>query len=175
MRQAKGVSRGTLLAAMLGATLALHSGFSAAAGKDLSKDAVKKACRSQAKAEGMETGDFGDVEYQDTQSTWVAKLNVRGSGDKFKANCLWSGSGTPTFTVAGSGEPIASKKYSKEDVNQHCKKQALSEGMEVGDFGDTEWKKNQQQWVAVLKVKENNSEKRKTNCTWDGHGRPVIQ
>jgi hypothetical protein len=139
----------------------------------LSKDTIKKTCRAEAERQGMETGDFGDVKYMKAKGFWEAKLNVRGSGDKFKANCQWNGSGEPKFVVAGSGANIVSKKYSKKDVNKHCREEALSRGMEVGDFGDTDWNKQQQHWVAKLKVQKN-GEKRKTSCTWDGHQRPVI-
>ncbi len=168
------IRRGIALAVAVAAGLFLSGGPSAAAtGKNLSADTVKKTCREQAKRDGMETGDFGDVKYMEAKGLWEAKLNVRGSGDKFKATCHWDGSGTPKFVVAGSGANIASMKYSKQDVNKHCREQAKSQGMDVGDFGDTDWDNKQQRWVAKLKVAENGV-KRKTSCTWDGHGKPVI-
>ena len=142
---------------------------------DLSKDAVKKACRTEAKAQRLHVGDFGDTGYNKDHGLWVTRLTLQGSAEKFKARCEWNGTGAPRLMVAESGGHVASKKYSKKDVHEACRKQGKAEGLEVGDFGDTNWNKNQNQWVSKLMVRRPGQEKRKATCTWNGDRSPVIQ
>ena len=139
----------------------------------LSKQSVQQACESSARQQGLDVGDFGDTEFNAKQGYWVSMLRVRGSGEKFKARCEWDGKQSPKLTVAENSQNILSMKYTRQDVNNRCKQQALSQGMEVGDFGDTNWDKKSQQWQAILKVAEDGV-KRKTSCTWDGVNKPVI-
>lgn len=140
---------------------------------ELSASAVKEACKAQAQKEDMSVGDFGDTEFNKKLNRWVSKLKVQGSGDKFKARCEWDGNTTPKLTVAETGDSIYSRKYSKKDVNKACKEQALSKGLEVGDFGDTDWESNNQRWRSKMMIKDA-AGKRKVDCTWTGHSDPVI-
>ena len=142
---------------------------------DLSKDTVKKACRAEAEKQGLSTGDFGDTGFNKERGIWVTRLNLQGNAEKFKARCEWTGSGTPELMVADSGAPVASKKYTKKDVNEACKKQGLAEGLEVGDFGDTNWDKSRNHWVSKMMSRRPGEEKRKATCIWDGVRPPVIE
>jgi hypothetical protein len=168
--------RNPATALLLLAGLAVTAGAALASGAaDLSKDTVKKACRAEAEKQGLSTGDFGDTGFNKERGMWVTRLMVHGSAEKFKALCEWSGTGTPKLTVADSGAHIASKKYSKKDVNEACKKQGKSEGLEVGDFGDTQWDKSRNQWVSKMMARRPGEEKRKATCAWNGDRPPVIE
>ncbi len=147
----------------------------AAGAADLSNDTVNKACRSEAEAQGLSTGDFGDTGYKKEQGLWVTRLTVQGNTEKFKARCEWDGTGAPKLMVADSGAHIASKKYSKKDVNAACRKQGQVQGLEVGDFGDTTWDKKHNHWVSKMMARAPGQEKRKATCTWNGDSRPVIE
>ncbi len=153
----------------------VHGTALATGAADLSKDTVKKACQSEARAQGLSTGDFGDTGFNKEHGHWVTRLNAQGSAEKFKARCEWDGTGTPKLMVADSGAHIASKKYSKKDVNEACKREAKAEGLEVGDFGDTKWDKTHNHWVSKMMARSPGQEKRKATCTWNGDQRPVIR
>ena len=152
-----------------------HGAALASSAADLSKDAVKNACKAEATAQGLSTGDFGDTGFNKDNGIWVTRLNVQGRAEKFMARCEWDGAGAPRLMVADSGAHIASKKYSKKDVNEACKRQGKAEGLEVGDFGDTNWDKKHNHWVSKMMARVPGQEKRKATCTWNGDRRPVIQ
>ncbi len=160
-----------LLAGLVGA----QNATLAAGAADLSKDTVKKACRSEAQAQGLSTGDFGDTGYNKEHGHWVTRLTLQGNAEKFKARCEWDGTGAPKLMVADSGAHIASKKYTKKDVKAACRKQGQADGLEVGDFGDTNWDKKHNHWVSKVMVRAPGQEKRKGICTWNGDSRPVIE
>ena len=59
---------------------------------------VTKACKSQAQAQGLEVGDFGDTTLDKATGQWVSRLMVRREGEKkFKARCLWDGRRDPVI------------------------------------------------------------------------------
>ena len=141
----------------------------------VSPDQVKKTCKAVAQQDGFSVGDFGDVGFDKKSGTWVTKMNVQGSGEKFKARCEWNGHGAPRLTVWDGGQDIMTRKYSKMDVVKACKAQALSMGYEVGDFGDTEFDSRSGVWMSKLMVRRPGQEKTKVRCRWDGRQSPVIE
>jgi len=142
---------------------------------DISPDQLKKTCKAQAQQDGFSVGDFGDVQYDRGHGTWMTKMNLQGSGEKFKATCEWNGHGTPRLTVADSGQDVMARKYSKIDVVKACKAEALANGLEVGDFGDTDFDAKSGVWISRMMVRRPGQEKHKARCRWDGRHSPVIE
>jgi hypothetical protein len=144
-------------------------------GPEVSPDQLKRTCKAQARQDGFSVGDFGDVKFDKGSGTWVTKMNLQGNGEKFKATCEWSGQGTPRLTVAGSDQDVMARKYTKIDVVKACKAEAMANGFEVGDFGDTSFDTNSGTWISRMMVRKPGQEKYKARCRWDGRHSPVIE
>ena len=149
-----------------GAVLASHPA-------DVGPDTVKRACKGQAQKIGLSVGDFGDVRFEDGPGRWTTRLNVRGTGEKFKARCDWDGSHEPRLTDDRTGLGIASRMYDERDVRERCRAEALSSGLEAGDFGDAAFDGGSDDWVTTLWVKQSGT-KYKARCQWDGFRNPRI-
>lgn len=143
--------------------------------KQLSGDSVKKACKAAAIKDGFSVGDFGDVKFDSDQNVWVTKLNVQGRAAKIKARCEWDGQAVAELFAWGTRHDIAPFKYTKVDVTKSCKSQAQARGMEVGDFGDTNFDEKSGLWISRMMVKQPGREKYKATCRWDGRRDPVIE
>ena len=168
---------GVALALTLTVVVLLGAGGTAQAStaSGLSKQVVKRACNAEAEREGLGVGDFGPTQYDGKRDLWTTRLMVRGTGGKFKARCEWDGVRAPRLTVAKTGDDIAAGKYQKRDVTIACKRQAMVQGLGVGDFGDTNWDSRSQQWVSKMMVSNHGQNKRKATCTWNGHDAPVVR
>jgi len=165
------------------AVLAISLGLSASAennGKgpdksEISPDLFKKTCKAAAQQDGFSVGDFGDVSWDKGVGAWVTKMNLQGDGEKFKARCQWTGRGTPRLTVWDSGQDVMTRKYTKLDVVNACKAEALANGYEVGDFGDTEFDSASGVWVSRMMIRRPGQDKTKAYCRWDGRNSPRIE
>jgi hypothetical protein len=137
----------------------------------LSPDTVKRACKGQAHKIGLSVGDFGDVRRDDGRGRWTTRMNVRDTGEKFKARCEWDGRGEPRLTVEETGMGIASRLFTESDVKSRCRSHAMSTGLQTGDFGDTAFEGDSDQWVTTLWLRQSGV-KYKARCEWDGFRDP---
>ena len=156
---------GILISLLAGPTAALASHPT-----DVDSDTVKGACKGQARKIGLSVGDFGDVRFEEGPRRWTTRLNVRGTGEKFKARC---GRHEPRLTDDHTGLGIASRLFDAREVKERCRAEALSSGMESGDFGDAAFEGGSDQWVTTLWVKQSGT-KYKARCRWDGFRSPTI-
>lgn len=140
---------------------------------ELSPDTVKRTCKGQAQKIGLSVGDFGDVKFDEARRRWSTRLNVQGTGEKFKAGCEWDGKRPPRLTVDETGFGIASRLFSEQDVKLRCRSEALSSGLDVGDFGDAEFDGATDHWVTNLWVRKTGA-KYKARCRWDGFRDPEL-
>lgn len=139
----------------------------------MSPDTVKRTCKGQAQKIGLSVGDFGDVRFDDGRRRWSTRMNVRGAGEKFKARCEWDGSHEPRLSVDETGLGIASRLFNPQDVKLQCRSQALSNGLDVGDFGDADFDEATDHWVTTLWVRKTGA-KYKAQCRWDGFRDPEV-
>ena len=135
---------------------------------DVSPKQLKQACQAAAQADGFSVGDFGDVKFDDSGHQWVIKVNLQGSGEKFRGRCEWDGHAEPQLTEWHTGQDIMPRKYSRDEARRACKSAAIAQGFNVGDFGDTEIDEKSGVWVARLMVQQPGHEKYKARCRWDG-------
>jgi hypothetical protein len=136
--------------------------------RDVSPNQLKQACQATAQAQGFSVGDFGDVKFDKSGHQWVIKVNLQGSGEKFRGRCEWSGHGEPRLTEWHTGQDIMPRRYSRDQARSACKSAAMAQGFNVGDFGDTEIDAKSGMWVARLMVQKPGREKYKATCRWDG-------
>ena len=143
--------------------------------RKLSGDSVKKTCKAAAKKDGFSVGDFGDVKFDTKNNVWITKMNLQGKAAKIKARCEWDGRGTPALFAWGTRHDVAALKYTKIDVTKACKAQGQAQGMEVGDFGDTDYDDKTGLWISRMMVRRAGEKKHKGTCRWDGRADPVIE
>jgi hypothetical protein len=60
-------------------------------------------------------------------------------------------------------------------VSISCRKEGQAEALEVGDFGDTNWNKKENQWVSRMMVRRPGQQKRKAICARNGDRAPEIE
>ena len=155
----------------IAAILALTTDIAGASNGQVSPGTVKRACKGQAQNIGLSVGDFGDVRRDDNRGRWTTRMNVRGTGEKFKVRCEWDEKGAPRLTVEKTGLGIASRLFSETDVKNRCRSHAMSKGLETGDFGDTAFEGDGDQWVTTLWLRQSGV-KYKARCEWDGFRDP---
>lgn len=143
--------------------------------RTLSGESVKKTCKAAAKKDGFSVGDFGDVKFDSRNNVWITKMNLQGKAERIKARCEWDGRGAPVLFAWGTRHDVAALKYTKVDVTRACKAQGQAQGMEIGDFGDTDYDEKTGLWVSRMMVKRAGGKKHKGTCRWDGRRDPVIE